>query len=311
MVLAAIAFINGERIRHEFNRRAEGSRDVITLRTPGDEYSVIVSGASILRNSHVPIYSPLSPGNLSKGNISFDLNGNDLFASALRGVERGVTDDIQNSAALKILLAKNDWSNTDRATWDHAIINMICTRIAHIPGLDILRTDRNIDSRKTSVKRTRYLNDISTDIRNSTHEQEYDCEAMSVVKIVLLEKIANAFLTNDKRSNYYYFHGFTDFNASPAQHSFIVSEKNGKIIGIIESTDNNNAWGTVISNGDFADIASGKSFLRSDGSVYGLNVTSGDISRMKEESNQAAREYMNKNRGRENPATPVYNIFIN
>ena len=51
------------------------------------------------------------------------------------------------------------------------------------------------------VPRTRHLNDISQDMRDGTYKKEFDCEGMSIVKIVLMQRMADHILVITLKSS--------------------------------------------------------------------------------------------------------------
>jgi hypothetical protein len=220
----------------------------------------------------VPIHAVFSPGNLFPGNLDIDFNKNDEFTKSFQSMEQRTESEIDARPDLQALKNKASWTDADRRHWDSAVGDIIAGIVRTTPGLDMYRTETG----DHPVPRTRHLNDISQDIKDGTHKKEFDCEGMSIVKIVLLQRMADRNLSPDQKSSYFYVSGMGEFGVyedSPGGHAFIVTEKNGMVTGIIEATDDFDAYRRPAENLSFADFVNGREIVTREGSVYGFDFS--------------------------------------
>ncbi len=270
-------FSNGDALRHVFNEAADRgvapeNRTVMTHRDPDGQYSTVIAGSYISRTGSVPIHAVFSPGNVFPGNMDIDFGKNDEFARAFQTMEQRTQAEIETRPDLQALRNKADWTDADRRYWDSNVADIIATIVHTTPGLDMYRTEAG----DHPVPRTRHLNDISQDMRDGTHKKEFDCEGMSIVKIVLLQRMADRNLHAEQASKYFYVSGMVEFGIyedDPGGHAFIVTEKNGMVTGIVEATEDYFTFRRPTGELSFADFTRGREIVTRDGSVYGFEFT--------------------------------------
>ena len=276
-LIPAAIFSNGDGLRHVFNEAADRgvapeNRSIITHRDQDGQYSSVISGSYISRTGSVPIHAIFSPGNLFPGNLDIDFSKDDAFMRAFNKMEQQAQAEIDSRPDLQRLRDKVEWTDADRRYWDSHVADIIATIVHRTPGLDMYRTEAG----ERSVPRTRHLNDISQDMNDGTHKKEFDCEAMSIVKIVLLQRMADHNLHADQASKYFYVSGMVEFGVyedSPGGHAFIVTEKNGTVTGIVEGTEDYFTFRRPAETLTFADFAHGREIVTQDGSVYGFDFS--------------------------------------
>jgi hypothetical protein len=272
------AFSHGDDLRHSFNQISQAGiplekRDVLTHRDPSGNYSAVISGEYISRTGSVPIYAPFSPGNMRTGNMDIDWNSDDAFTQAFRLMEEKAAVKIDANADLQALRHKENWTAKDCAAWNRVVGDIVACVVQETPGLDRYRTDTD----HNGTPRTRHLNDLGGDIRKHSCAGEFDCEGMSIVKIALLERVADRFQTADQRTNYFYVSGMGEisrFEDAPGGHAFIIAEKDGQIACVIEATEQRDPYHELAAPVSFADFVAGKRIVcRDSGGVYGFEFT--------------------------------------
>jgi hypothetical protein len=269
------AFSHGDDLRHVFNNAANAGtpldqRDLITHKDPNG-YSSVIAGSYISRTGSVPDHAYISPANLLQiRNIDIDLKADDAFTRSLATMQQTVSDRISENAGLQALYRKQDWTAQDRTIWDKTVANIIADVVSHTPGLSQYRTMGG------KVKELRHLNDLSKDITNGTINDEFDCEAMSVVKIILQQRMADSFLSHAQKANYFYVSGEGElslYDDKPGGHAFIIVEKDGQVEGVIEATEDYNVFLPLAASVSFSDFAAGKEIVTRNGGVYGFEFT--------------------------------------
>jgi hypothetical protein len=276
-LLPAAIFSNGDGLRHVFNEVADRgiapeNRNIVTHRDPDGQYSAVISGSYISRTGSVPIHAVFSPGNLFPGNLDIDFSKDDAFMHAFHTMEQQAQAEIDSRPDLQALRNNADWTDADRRYWDSHVADIVSDVVHRTPGLDMYRTEAG----EKPVPRTRHLNDISQDMRDGTHNKEFDCEAMSIVKIVLIQRMADHNLQADQASKYFYVSGMVEFGVyedSPGGHAFIVTEKNGMVTGIVEATEDSYTFRRPAEQLSFADFTRGHEIVTRDGSVYGFDFS--------------------------------------
>ncbi len=100
---------------------------------------------------------------------------------------------------------------------------------------------------------------------------------MSIVKVVLQQRIADRFLPAGRQTRYFYVSGTGElsmYEDEPGGHAFIVAEKDGMVIGVIEATEDSSPWRVPAVPISFADFTGGKQIVCKDGgAVYGFEFT--------------------------------------
>ncbi|HTK84206.1 MAG TPA: hypothetical protein VL625_03890 [Patescibacteria group bacterium] len=276
-LLPAAIFSNGDALRHAFNEVADRgvapeNRKIMTHRDPDGQYSTVIAGSYISDTGSIPIHAVISPGNIFPGNMDIDFGRNDAFMQAFHNMEHQVQAEIDSRPDLQALKDKATWTDADRRYWDSHVADIVSAIVHSTPGLDMYRTEAG----DHPVPRTRHLNDISQDMKDGTHKKEFDCEGMSIVKIILMQRVADHNLKADQTSKYFYVSGMVEFGIyedTPGGHAFIVTEKNGMVTGIVEGTEDSFTFRRPAENLSFADFVNGREIVTKEGSVYGFDFT--------------------------------------
>ena len=221
----------------------------------------------------MPIHAVLSPGNIRPGNMDIDWSRDDAFTRVFHGMEETAAGRVAADPGLRALTGKPDWTPADRTAWDSAVAGIIADVVHHTPGLDKYRSEVGANS----VPRTRHMNDISSDIEHGVYKCEFDCEGMSIVKVILQQRMAERFLPSERQTRYFYVSGMGElsrFEDAPGGHAFIVAEKDGMITGVIEATEDSSPYRVPAVPISFADFAAGRQIVCKDGgAVYGFDFT--------------------------------------
>jgi len=178
--------------------------------------------------------------NLNKLGFSqwIDFSADDPFNRALNTIQIQSQKRIEANNELSALLNKDQWSREDRLLWEKKTSHIISEEVEKFKGFKKYRkeTDGN------GVVRAIRLNDLSLDLAHGTENIEFDCESMSAVKGVTLQRIENTLLpqhttqNNYKHaSNYFYISGNVSFNRIDGEkeisgHAYIVSSASGAVI---------------------------------------------------------------------------------
>lgn len=174
---------------------------------------------------------------------TIDLNAGDEFTQALDAITLRAQARLEKSASIAGLMRKSDWSMQDRIEWERELALTESEERHRYPGLGAYR---NIFNREhLAKKRPPRLNDLSEDIRNSTDDLEFDCEQMSAVDGLILDRLEGALLPARGRgykrafpyaraTGYIYmefdvFNGVKDDYVS-GHHVFLISPATGSII---------------------------------------------------------------------------------
>tara|TARA_R110002124_G_scaffold129483_1_gene290961 strand:- start:257369 stop:259174 length:1806 start_codon:yes stop_codon:yes gene_type:complete len=217
-------------------------------------------------------------------NQTIDLTVEDALTRTMQSVQENVLSEIANDSDIQGLLSKEVWSKQDRASWEKFISEATSAKIAEVPGLDSYRLQRkapgsDLYDQGTAEKRAQHVNELSKDIENGTGTIEFDCETMSIVEGIILQRLEHEALpskANDQdgykyAANYFYASG----NAAPdyegdtqTGHAYIISSATGNIIeGTIEGR-----YGVYNEHIDdkftFESFVDGKPFIGKDQSFY-------------------------------------------
>jgi hypothetical protein len=278
MVPPMYGFSHGDGLRHAFNEVANARtpldrQTVITHEDADGQYSAVISGASISKTGYVPIHATFSPGNIRPGNMDIDWSRDDAFTRAFHGMEETAVTRVAADPALRALAARPNWTPADRMAWDSGVAAIIAAVVHATPGFDKYRSDVG----DNSVPRTRHMNQISADIEQGVYKREFDCEGMSIVKIILQQRVAERFLPAARQTRYFYVSGMVElslYEDAPGGHAFIVAEKDGMVTGVIEATENSGPYRVPAVPVSFADFAAGRQIVTTDGgAVYGFEFS--------------------------------------
>jgi hypothetical protein len=197
---------------------------------------------------------------ISDHNQMINFDSDDAFTRSLDKIQTESQKRILADSQLSGLLEKKEWSREDRVLWEKKTSKIVSDEVDKIKGLDTYRLE---DGKGT--RRAIRLNDLAADIENDTKTIEFDCESMSAVEGVTLQRLENKFLPEDapqndykKQSNYFRAGGSAVFNAGdkPGGHAFIVSSATGNVI---EATAHDSQYKEAVNpNYSFDDFATGK-----------------------------------------------------
>jgi hypothetical protein len=144
----------------------------------------------------VSIYS-LDPRDLNRDpDETIDLSAKDEFVSSLVKITDASSRRVARSPKLQNLLAKTTWSMRDRVTWEREITQIVSEERHGIPGLKLYRS--TFDSDHPARIRAKSLNELASDISRNTADIQFDCEQMSAVDGIVLQRIENAALAGGR-----------------------------------------------------------------------------------------------------------------
>jgi hypothetical protein len=274
----------GDDLRIAFNNVAERNvplenRDLISFRETNGDHAALISAEYISKTGDISRHAWFSLVNLKVGNMTINWKADDAFTRAFRGMEDKIAGQIQASPALMTLKGKAGWTMADYQAWDEGVANIVAGIADHTPGLDQYRTDTD-----GKFPQLRDFNKLGNDIANGTHTQAYDCKQMSVVKGVLQERMAERFLSPAQRSRYFVVFGeneFSRFDEKPGDHTYVVAEKNNRVMGVIEGTEDQDVYHPLAKPYNFSDFAAGQALVTKAGGVYGFAFTHAEADQMR------------------------------
>jgi hypothetical protein len=217
-------------------------------------------------------------------NQTIDLTVDDALTRTMQSVQDDVLTEIANDSDMQDLISKEVWSKQDRASWETFISETTSKTVAKVPGLDHYRLqpqapDSDLADKGTAEKRAEHVNELSKDIENGTGTIEFDCETMSIVEGIILQRLEQEALPSKENAtdgykyaaNYFYVSG----NAAPSYegdrqtgHAYIISSATGNIIeGTVDRR-----YGVYNEHIDdqftFESFVDGKPFIGKDQSFY-------------------------------------------
>lgn len=279
-IVAAVTM--GDDIREVFNEAANADKpthewNINTEKVKGD-WGAAISADYILQTGRVPAYAAISPGSIYIGNYYIDWEADDSYIETFRRVEDSVRENIRNNANLQRLIEKENWTDADQRIWDR-IVSIYVQEIDEQPGLDEYRTFGVEDYDPFQFRRR--VNDLSSDIDNDTQEIEYDCEAMSITELALMQSMANEFLSGEQRPLYYYVTGevFQHGQDEIGEHAFgiSVSPRTLNVLGVIEGTSTFVSYKQARGEITYDEFMAGGLMEFGFRSTYGINVTDEDV----------------------------------
>lgn len=272
----------GDDIREVFNEAANADKpthewNINTEKVKGD-WGAVISADYILRTGRVPAYAPLSPAGISIGNYYIDWDADDSYIETFRRVEDNVRENIRGNAELQRLIEKESWTDADQKRWDR-IVSAYVQEIDEQPGLNEYRTFGLEDYDPFQLSRR--INDLSSDIDNGTQEVEYDCEAMSITELALMQSMANEFLSDEQRPLYYYVSGeiYQHGDDDIGEHAFgiSVSPRTLNVLAVIEGTSRYVSYKEARGEITYDEFVAGGLMEFGYRSTYGINVTEEDV----------------------------------
>ena len=212
-----------------------------------------------------------------------DWDKNDAFTNALDDIFENAYVRINETVDLGELFKKSIWDKADRILWEQTIADIVNDETSKIPGLGIYRYS---DEQGRALERPPFLNALSFDIVNNSQTIEFDCEAMSVVKGLILQRIEYAFLEPQKdnehnykqASNYFLAMGrvIVDLSKMPIGHAFIVSSATGNIIEATRDPYRTPYLSAYLMSNDpdytFDDFVRGQPFENEHKHIYGGDI---------------------------------------
>ncbi len=201
----------------------------------------------IIETGKIPSYAS-DLDKYQSANQYIDWESDDAFTHTLGDIEQKVFAEIEKHPGMVNLLEKEKWTYGDRRDWERHVSEIVSDVVKKTPGFEEYRIGRD------GARRAIRLNDLSEDIENGTKNIEFDCETMSVVEGILLQKVDNALLPEtaseglfaskyrglsaDYKQGGNYFHAsggitFNDKDGDAGGHTFIVTP----LGNIVESTD--------------------------------------------------------------------------
>lgn len=123
---------------------------------------------------------------------SLDLNAGDDLTKAMADIQKRVEARLAKSPSVKALFVKSEWDMKDRIAWEKEFALTLAEERHHTPGLDAYRStgDSKFHARVRSAK----INDLSKDIHDNTAFFEFDCEQMTAVDGIIMQKIEDGVL---------------------------------------------------------------------------------------------------------------------
>lgn len=208
---------------------------------------------------------------------------------------------IEADPEMRALLEKSEWSMADRVAWEKGLTEITSEEFEKIPAFSEYRTNG---------VRGEYLNDsLNDDLRNGTSNAELDCEQMSQLEGILIQRVedrmlpANAEPDNLKfAGSYFYGGGSVFYGTNGGYHGFSVSSVTGHIIEGTADPDEFKYGSDPyrVTNNTFADFVAGKPIVAwgsehtHDMSVYGANDSEADEATIaRREADVAAGRYDN------------------
>ena len=218
----------------------------------------------------------------AQGSLSVDFAAKDSLTTSLNKIRRIATERLESDSFIQELLTKPVWTKQDRIDWESVLSNIV-TREAHkIAGLKTYRADIAFPGYSVAPYSNK-LNDLSYDITHDTKHFAYQCAQQAFLEGIVMQQIENKLLPKEDvgnnykhRSNYFYMTGDVDFAGSDGigRHAFIMSSVTG---GLTESTLSLNSYSSPKPGMSFERFVRGDAFLTDDGSVYGSNLSIGQV----------------------------------
>lgn len=149
----------------------------------------------MLSSGIVSVYS-LDPRDLRRDpDETFDLSANDEFVSALKKITDSSNLRVARSPQLQKLLKKTVWSIKDRVSWERELSQIVSEERHQIPGMKQYRSTS--DSEHPARFRAKSLNELASDIVHNTDNIQFDCEQMSAVDGIILQRVENSALAGN------------------------------------------------------------------------------------------------------------------
>lgn len=262
--------------------------------------SRMISFDYILRTGRIPVhgdYANSTPVNPAEYNI--DWKSKDEYTDAIKTLEDLVADRISENEKLQKLLKKENWNEQDRETWEREVSKIVAQDIhGSIPGLGNYRTlpHPNVPDAKKSETNSPRLNDISSDIKNDTEKETFNCVGQSVLMGILMQKMDKRFLPPAENvapgnmrhaANYYLAVGRVTYGQESDKmggHAFVVSPITGNIIeGTSNPWDNDvrrrqEPYKETPDGYTFMDFLKGKpAYIDKNEDVYGQNYSEATV----------------------------------
>lgn len=284
-LLPIIPVFYAEDIREAFNEAANYDKEphemVLNTEEVDGQYAAVISVPYILETGRVPAYAPFSGAELLIGNYYIDWDSDDSYLNAIDNVTADVIERAQRSPTLQRLLEKESWTDTDQQQWDALVLSYV-QAINVVPGLDRYRTQG--DENENQLLRPLRLNELSEDMDNGTYNIEFDCEAMTLTELVIMQKVANELLSDEQRPLYFYSTGEIEQGDNDiGRHAFglSVSPRTQKVLGIVEGTASFLSYAQPHEEILFEDYVEGEPAMYGFGSIYGMGLTQDDIDRLR------------------------------
>lgn len=285
-MMPIIPLIFAEDVREVFNEAANYDKEphemVLNTEKVDGQYAAVISAQYILETGRVPSYAPLSGASFFIGNYHIDWESDDSYTQAIETVTADVIERIERSPTLRNLVEKESWTDEDQQTWDRLVLSYI-QAVNTVPGLDRYRTQGD-DEDENNLLRPLRLNELSKDMDNGTYNIEFDCEAMTLTELMIIQKVANQILSDEQRPLYFYSTGEIEQGDNEVgRHAFglSVSPRTQMVLGVIEGTSTFLSYAQAHEDISFEDYVEGEPAMYGFGSVYGMGLTQDDIDRLR------------------------------
>lgn len=163
-------------------------------------------------------------------NQDIDFNAKDALNGTLDSIENKVASRVQNE--LGHLLRDDSWDMQDREQWEEGL--------AKITSKEFLNADMAVSEYRTEGRRTSLLNETLNSDLNSKGKPtgEFDCEAMSKLEGVIIQRVENQALKGQQHEpgnlkfpgNYFVGGGVVSFAGAEGGHAHLLSSVTGNII---------------------------------------------------------------------------------
>lgn len=156
-------------------------------------------------------------------NYTLHLETDDAFTRSVEKAIQAQFSAIDHSPVLQDLLQKPAWRLNDRALWEQHVGTIASREMHALFGR--YRTEG-----LSSVKRTPSLNDLSSDLDNNEEKIEFDCEATSIVKGIMMQLADDHFLPPQVETEGTYKIPTSYYYVTQPGHAFLVSPTTMNVI---------------------------------------------------------------------------------